>query len=154
MVPWSSGPGVLWSRGLLVRGSLVPWSSGHFLSACCFCLMLGLLCFLCLLHFLAGGWWGAAPPVCKHTARTVMAGSQKTRIMHGGLQQRPRGCQASVRTASDSGGWGGTAPPICKHNAPMVDDHAVGEGGDDDAGDGDDQHALPRATLNSKPYTL
>ena len=26
-VPWSSGPGVLGSRFLLVRGPLVPWSS-------------------------------------------------------------------------------------------------------------------------------
>ena len=38
-VPRSSGPVVHWSRRHLVRGPLVPWSSGLSLSTCSFCLV-------------------------------------------------------------------------------------------------------------------
>ena len=62
----------------------------------------------------SGGWGGggAGTPISKHTAGMVNGGvSNKTHIMHGGLQKRLRGCCSSLHKAQNSGGVGGRSEP-------------------------------------------
>ena len=87
----------------------------------------------------AGGCWGAATPVCKHTARIVNGGGGgerrlssklahslralgqppplQTPCSHGWFQKKLICCQASLHKR---GVRGRSSPPIFKHSARMV----------------------------------